>query len=174
MDNKTYWVDRFDHIMTEDEFCEEEVMGFDDAEYLSKGNGDPKLFKHYISIENKLIDFLVDITTSIQPDINKVQYKIWKKGSMDFYLNKGLEKWKLESLVKMRSGEAGVEAEKLLSESEYRFYLELALREKVDFRVLINDTVLTFGFDLKILLVNCDKGIFSDGQKSKSSLTKTE
>lgn len=157
LDNKIYWVDRFDHIMTEEEFCEEEIMGFDDVEYLSSSNNNPELFERYISIENRLIDFLVDITSSIQPDLKKVQFKIFKKGPMDFYLNKNLEKWKLETLVKMRSGEAGGEIEHLKSENEYRFYLELALREKVDFRVLINQTVLAFGFDLKILFQCIDK-----------------
>lgn len=157
MDNKTFWVDRFDHILTEEEFCEEEIMGFDDVENLSSGNNNPELFEQYVAIENRLIDFIVDITTSIQPNIAKVEYKVWKKRPMDFYLNKGLDKWKLESLVKMQSGDAGLEVETMKSIEEYRFYLELALREKVDLRVLIDKTVLTFGFDLKILFQCIDK-----------------
>lgn len=56
MDNKIYWVDRFDHVLSEEEVEEVEFMGFDDAEYLASGNEVPELFDRYVSIENKLID----------------------------------------------------------------------------------------------------------------------
>ena len=92
-DNKTYWVDRFDHIMTEEEFCDMPIMGFDDAENLDlEDEKDSKLFEDYLETENKLIYFLVDITQSLQPNLNEVQYKIRRKGAMDFYLDKGLDR----------------------------------------------------------------------------------
>lgn len=157
MDNKIYWVDRFDHVLSEEEVEEVEFMGFDDAEYLASGNEVPELFDRYVSIENKLIDFIIDFTTSIEPTIQNVKFKIWKKGPMDFYINKGLEKWKLESLVKMQSSDAELEVETLKSIEEYRFYLELALREKVDLRILVEQTVITFGWEMKIFIQCIEK-----------------
>lgn len=158
MDNKIFWVDRFNHKLTEEEYNNQEFMEFYDAEVAQK-NGDDKLFKHYLEVEEKLINFIIDISHSIQPDINKVQYKIWKKEPLDYYLDKDLDKWKLEMMLKMTASETAVQTENVNNIAEFRFLIELALREKVDFRVLVNQTVITFGWELKILFQCIEKEI---------------
>jgi len=155
IDNKIYWVDRFDHILKEEEFDKIDFIGFDDVEgNYEIGNSD--FFESYLKIEQNLIDFLTEITLSIVPEINNVQYKIYKNGNLDFYLNKGLDTWKLESLVQMRSSEF-VDSCYFKNLDEFKFYIELALREKVNLRVLVKETIYTFGFDLKILFQCIEK-----------------
>ena len=158
IDNKIYWVDRFDHKLSEDEYSSQEFMEFYDAEYALK-NGNSDLFNNYLKVESKLIDFLVDLSLAIESDITKIQYKIWKKEPLDFYLDKNLEKWKLETMVKLPATEAAAKAENLRNEDEFRFLIELALREKVDLRILINQTVVAFGWDLKILFQCIEKEV---------------
>lgn len=158
VDNKTYWVDRFDHKLTEDEYSDQKFMEFYDAEIALK-NGNRKLFNHYLEVEEKLINFIIDISRSIGPDISKIQYKIWKKEPLDFYLAKDIDKWKLEMMVKMSASEIAVKIENLKNYDEFRFLIELALREKVELRFLLNQTVVTFGWELKILFQCIEKDV---------------
>lgn len=155
VDNKTYRIDRFDHLLTEQEYDKQEFMDFSDIENSVQQN--LKLFHLYISLENQLTDFLIDISLSLCSKPNKIKYKTWKKAPMDFYLNKKLDTWKLEKLLAIPSSQASVTIKNIESEDEYRFLIELALREKTELKILINQTVVTFDWDLGILFQCIDK-----------------
>jgi len=155
-ENSIYWVDRFDHILSEDEYVVQELVSFVDV----KSN--LILLEQYQGIEEKLKSFLKELTSSINPMIDNLELKAYRKGNLDFYKGILLEDWKNNILNSLKKSNSYKTIIKIGSIEELDFYLELALREIIDLRVKIDKTIFTIGYDLKILIQFVDKSFLKD------------
>lgn len=152
--SKIYWVDRFDHILTEKEYSEQSIISFVDVKSMQD-----QIFEKYLLIENSLKAFLIELTLSIEPEINKIKIQASPKGNLEFYIKQNLRESQLNLLEKLRQhNQTGFES-RITNLEELDFYLELALREKIDLKVKGQETSYSIGYDLKIFVENVNMNL---------------
>lgn len=151
-DFKIYHVDRFDHVLSEEEYMIEPLISYADT---LQPDADYEAVMEYEMIEKKLLTFLLDIFTD---SISVKQLKL--KIRMDQAFSKKelsiLNDWEKEVLNNLKNNDQFGEIT-VSDEENLQSIIKLALKEKIHLRVEFNQSFFASGYDLQLYFQNIDK-----------------
>jgi hypothetical protein len=173
-DGTVYWVDRFDHILSEDE-CDQllgdtkEFISYEDhfmSSFLERSTNksisiEKTLSAYYFSEEKRAVNFLLEFCKSNLKDISEIEFKIESTSNFETYIEQACERWKLEEIIKLRGD--GYSASRSFRNTEhFEFLVQLALREEVNIILKANEVVIQIGWNFKMLFQFVSKKLLEE------------
>jgi hypothetical protein len=146
-----YWIDRFDHILDKSEFSEAELMSFVDVKEF---NEDSPMLKKYIIEEQKILSFLSLCLKEFDPKLLNIEIRFSFRSRHKKTANTILSKTQLK-VVKAAKKEMETTFEpKVTSLNQFLEFCQLAVREYIDLKILVNNRFLTIGYDMSVQVQN--------------------